>query len=203
MPLTVEEKRARAIAWNKANPDKVRGYRQRWYAQHREEEAARARRQNKANPDKVRERVRRYREAHPDKVREWTRRYREAHPDNVREWTRRWRERRKAALQAEVEAVADQAAQSAPTGRVVAPCGHCGGQIVLRWEDPTCLQCGRSPTRAARPRAGGAAERPARRAPPGGAAGEGEGRRPSKADAGRFRAVRPRVRLAPAATRAS
>ena len=74
MPLTVEEKRARAIAWNKANPDKVRGYRQRWYAQHREEEAARARRQNKANPDKVRERVRRYREAHPDNVREWTRR---------------------------------------------------------------------------------------------------------------------------------
>ena len=89
--------------------------------------------------------MRRYREAHPDKVREWTRRYREAHPDNVREWTRRWRERRKAALQAEVEAVADQAAQSAHTGRVVAPCGHCGGQIVLRWEDPTCLQCGRSP----------------------------------------------------------
>ena len=188
MPLTVEEKRARAIAWNKANPDKVRGYRQRWYAQHREEEAARARRQNKANPDKVRERVRRYREANPDKV---------------REYQRRWRARRKAALQAEVEAVADQAAQSAPTGRVVAPCGHCGGQIVLRWEDPTCLQCGRSPTA---PRVLAPEEQPrdplAERLREARLAREkAEG--PGKAHSGRFRAVRPRVRLAPAATRAS
>ena len=173
MPLTVEEKRARAIAWNKANPYKVRGYRQRWYAQHREEEAERARRRNKANPDKV------------------------------REYQRRWRARRKAAQQAEVEAVADQAAQSAPTGRVVAPCGHCGGQIVLRWEDPTCLQCGRSPTA---PRVLAPEEQPrdplAERLREARLAREkAEG--PGKAYAGRFRAVRPRVRLAPAATRAS
>ena len=140
MPLTAEERRAYMREWNKANPDKLREYHRRWEARNREQRREYQRRWL------TQRRVERHQttEERRARSREWNK----ANPDKLREYHRRYHARRKAAWQAEVEAVADQAAQSAPMGRVVAPCGHCGGQIIMRWEDPACLQCGRSPTAA-------------------------------------------------------
>lgn len=68
-------------AWVKANPDKVRAYRQKYRARTAEQQRIAARAYRAANLEKVRESNRRSRAANREKVRESNRKARAAHLD--------------------------------------------------------------------------------------------------------------------------
>ena len=140
--------------WRDANPERVREYKQRWYAANRERQIEIHQRWRDANP----ERIRAYNRS--EEKRATTRAWNAAHPERIREYMRAWRRRKAAIARGEVvEATRTRQAsrQAAPTREAeaeanrepqVSLCAHCSGQIIAHWDELVCLQCGRAPVAA-------------------------------------------------------
>jgi len=85
-----ERLKAKSKAFREANPDKIKSMRRSYYDNNSEKVKADSTAYYKANPEKVLTRLKSWRKANPEKVKEWRKAFQSAHPERNRDRAKLW-----------------------------------------------------------------------------------------------------------------